>query len=293
MNPLVLDGPEAITLSGQELSAGASVERDARLLVAGDYPGKNLHVTEADLDALVTNFRGPVPVKVEHIDSPLDPLGQVVRVWRQGRALMGRVSFPAAMAAFLSERGAAKLSCGLLKEPAWTLLEASLTLTPHVPTATLLSDTERAELVRLRQETAHLRAGRLDAQIGQLKAAGKLVPAAEPFARALLSAGGGTVVTLSDPQSSGGDAQSVGEVFLRFLAAQPPVVNFAEMAKAQVGTKLSGGGAGVAGADPDGDGEPELSAEHREVCKRMGLDPQEVARTMHTDRRKAAQKGGM
>ena len=39
---LVIDSPAPITFSDGHM------ERDARLLVAGDYPGKNLTVTEAD-----------------------------------------------------------------------------------------------------------------------------------------------------------------------------------------------------------------------------------------------------
>ena len=90
-------------------------------------------MTEADIDALVANFSEPVPVKVEHIDSPLDPLGHVQRLWRDGAQLMGRVSFPAAMAAFLSPAGGGEAVGGALKEPAWKLLETSLTLRrPHV-----------------------------------------------------------------------------------------------------------------------------------------------------------------
>ncbi len=274
-----LDAPETVQFSDGQ------AERDARLLVVGEYPKKKLSVTEADLDALVSNFSGPIPVKVEHIDSPLDPLGLVQRVWREGAALMGRVSFPATMAAFLSERGAAKLSVGMLKEPAWKLLEASLTLTPHVPEATLLSDGERAELVTLRQT---VRDQKVDAQIAQLKAQGRVIPATEALARVLLSAEDGPLVTLSEGQPPA----TLGEVFLRLLEAQPPLVRLGEMAAAQAGpTTLSGGASGAAASEVD----PEFSDDEKEVLRRLGVKPEDVRKTMADDAKgkSMTRKGGV
>ena len=293
MEPILIETPETFTFSG--VTPGEVVERDARLLVAGSYPAKKLEVTEADLDALVANFSEPVPVKVEHIDSPLDPLGHVQAVWRDGAQLLGRVRFPATMAAFLSARGAEKLSVGLLKEPAWKLLEASLTLRPHVASATLLSETAEAPPApnnggagaepsareeAVMAELVELRAERLEGQIAGLKAAGRLVPAAEPLARALLTAP--AVVTLSE----GKEPETLGQVFLRFLEAQPPVVQMGELAKANAGGVTLGGAAGVAGADPDGDGSPEaFSEDEKEVLRRLGVEPAEVAKTMADERR--------
>jgi len=278
MTPIVLDAPEAVAFSEGVTEREGPVEREARLLVAGDYPGKNLTVTEADLDALAANFSAPVPVKVEHVDSPLDPLGLVQEVWRQGRGkdaeLRGRVSFPAEMAAFLARRGAGKLSVGLLGGPAWRLLEASLTLRPHVPTATLLSDGEQAELARLRRE-------RLDGQVAALKAAGRLAPAAEPLARALLAAP--AVVTLSD----GGPAEGVGDVFRRFLEAQPPVIPFGE--RAHGGRTTFSGAGGAAGAalagESDEDEPAEFTPEERELLRRLGVTPGDVAQTLRAMRK--------
>ena len=71
-------------------------------------------MTEADLDALVVRFSAAdaVPVKIEHAASPLDPVGLVKRLWREGNALMGRLAFPPDLAGFLERRGIAKLSVG-------------------------------------------------------------------------------------------------------------------------------------------------------------------------------------
>jgi hypothetical protein len=276
---IFLDAPAAVNLSD------GVMERDARLLVVGTYPAKNLTVTEADLDALVTNFSGPVPVKVEHIDSPLDPLGVVERVWRVGSELFGRVKFPASMGTFLSERGAAKLSVGLLKEPVWKLLEASLTLTPHVPSATLLSDTERGELVTLRSA---VRRQTVDAQIVELKLSGRVIPATEALARVLLSSEESAVVTLSD----GGAAVSVPQAFYQFLKSQPPLVRLSELAVGTKKTTFSGGASGAAGStmmDDEEDMEP-MSDDEEEMCRRMGVKPEDVRKTMQADRKARGKK---
>lgn len=270
---VVIEAPSAVTF------AEGQTAREARLLVAGAYPAKKLTVTEADLDRLAANFSDPVPVKVEHIDSPLDPLGLVTRVWRTGAELRGEIMFPAEMAQFLARRDAHKLSVGLVPEPEWRLLEASLTRTPHVPTATLLSDGERAELGRLRQE---VRRQRVDAQVAALKAQGRLLPAGEALARVLLSAEADAVVTLSD-----GATEPVAETFRRFLEAQPPQVRFGEAARAQAGTRLSGPASAAAASEE----ETAFSDEEQALLARLGVTPEAVRRTLAGEAR--AGKGRM
>lgn len=85
-----------------------AVEKDAKIFEAGEYPDKGITITENDLDTIVSNFT-EAPVKVEHTDSPLDPLGLVKRVWRKGKDLFGRLAFPGEIAAFLERRGIRKL----------------------------------------------------------------------------------------------------------------------------------------------------------------------------------------
>lgn len=198
-------------------------ERPARLLEAGNYPDKGLRVTEADLDGIAARFpEAGVPVKVEHMDSPLDPLGQVRRVWREGGALLGTLVFPADLAGFLRRRGAARLSVGLTREPL-TLSEVSLVLKPRVASATLMAEGQdgevNTEIARLRAE---LTRREVDRRIEALKARGRLVPASEELAQALLSVGSGAMVTLSE------GPELVADVFWRFLERQPPVVTFGE-----------------------------------------------------------------
>ena len=257
-----------LTFSDEEMGS----ERPARLLEAGAYPDKGLTLTEDDLDGLVARFSAGLPVKVEHTDSPLDPLGCVRRVWREGGALFGMLAFPDDLARFLKRRGAAKLSVGLLRDPL-RLAEVSLVLKPRVAAATLMSGESplapnhggagalQVEVVRLRAE---LTAREVDAQIAALKAQGRIVPATEGLARALLSVPGEAMVTLSE------GAESVAEAFRLFLQAQPVVVTFGETVPA--------------GEAPEEDGFTRY--EHMFLSERLGVDPAKVAALLREDAEK-------
>ena len=106
----------AVTLSSPEILilADGETERDAVLLECCTLADKRLTITEADLDGIVSRFTAPVPVKLEHIDTPLDPLGVVQRIWRDGKRLLGTVALPPDVAALVRARGCKALSCGLV-----------------------------------------------------------------------------------------------------------------------------------------------------------------------------------
>lgn len=286
LTEIMLDAPVPLTFSdgGTGEEGGAEEcrsERTARLLQTGDYPDKGLRLTEDDLDRIAARFSAPdgedgaalpIPVKVEHVDSPLDPLGHVRRVWRDGTALFGTLAFPDDLAAFLRRRGAAKLSVGLTRAPL-ALREVSLVLKPRIAGAVLMgkeapipspsptgtgvgaSSTGTgaggpdAEIVRLQAEITRRD---VDAQIAAFKAQGRIVPASEAPARALLAASGEAAVTLSE------GPEPIARVFRRFLEAQPPTVLFGEAAGA--------GEASVFTQD-----------EHTFLSKRLGVDPARVA----------------
>ncbi len=280
MAEITLDAPVPLTFSEGETGEEGGAEecrseRTARLLQTGDYPDKGLTLTEDDLDQIAARFGEdvpPVPVKVEHVDSPLDPLGHVRRVWRDGTALFGTLAFPDDLAAFLRRRGAAKLSVGLTRAPL-ALREVSLVLKPRIAGAVLMGKEAPtpgpsptgtgvgasptgtgaggpdAEIVRLQAEITRRD---VDAQIAAFKAQGRIVPASEAPARALLAASGEAAVTLSE------GPEPIARVFRRFLEAQPPTVLFGEAAGA--------GEASVFTQD-----------EHTFLSKRLGVDPARVA----------------
>ena len=91
MKRISMDTPTVLSFSTEEMSQ----ERDALLLECGIYPDKGLSVTEEDLDGIVARFSAEgAPIKVEHMDTPLDPLGRVQRILREGSTLMAKLLFP-------------------------------------------------------------------------------------------------------------------------------------------------------------------------------------------------------
>ena len=127
-----------------------------------------------------------------------------------------------------------------------------------------------AEIARL---SAALVSREVEGQVQRLKAEGRVVPATEGMARALLSVPVGARVTLSE----GAEALPVREVFLSYLQAQPPLVEFME-------TAGPGGAKGMeAGArshhHPAGD-KPTLTADEEAFLKKLGLDPAAVQHMM-------------
>ena len=247
------------------------VEKSARIFEAGEYPDKGITVTEADLDAIVSSF-AECPVKVEHADSPLDPLGTVKRVWRKGRELFATLAFPEDLASFLERRGIKRLSVGLLRDPL-RLAEVSLVLSPRVAGAAMFrasdgsdqSDrSDRREEVNRDMSTDEkdreiaelrfaLRAKDVDARLAALKSQGKVVPASEALAREIMLQGD-QVVRFSDGEAT------VGELFLQFLEAQPKVIEFGELTCGRAGTEARS----------------LLSAEEQELLSKLGISQEMV-----------------
>lgn len=244
------------------------VERDAKIFEVGEYPDKGITITERDLDIIVANFV-EAPVKVEHTDSPLDPLGLVKRVWRRGNELFGRLAFPREIAAFLERRGVRKLSVALLKDPL-SLAEVSIVLSPRITDAALFRhetfigevDMEMEERtpgwpgmeIEIRDLKFALRCKEVDARLAELRASGKLVPAAEVYAREILLKGDGKI-------SFADSVVTVSELFERFLEAQPKVIAFGETAPAH---KVGSG--------------TQLSAEDEEMIARLGVSREQLER---------------
>lgn len=188
-------------------SAVTGIQRPARLFVAGEYPDKGVTITEAHLDQIVARFTAggsSVPIKVEHIDSPLDPLGSVIGLYRRGGDLYGMLVFSAGVNQHLRERSVENLSVALVREPdekggGFSLKETSLVLKPRVVGAGFLSVTER---------------------VSAFRQAGKLTPAMEPHLAALLCAA--PLLTFSDG-SGGSSPINVAEIVDKLLAAMPVV----------------------------------------------------------------------
>jgi hypothetical protein len=186
--------------------APAWVERRAKLFEAGEYPDKGLTITTDHLDALVRNFARPVPVLVEHAESPLE-MGMLRSVERVGTELFGQIALSAEAHALVERSGARALSLGLSTNLD-QIREVSLVRNPRVPDARLF----------FVQEDAPKEAVDLDAYVRR----GKLLPCQVPFAQALL--GADSVIEFN------GDRTPLRQVLIALLERQPPHSLFAELA---------------------------------------------------------------
>jgi hypothetical protein len=208
----------------------------------------------------------------------LDPFGLVRKLWRDGRKLMGTIGFDPDAAPLLANRPVKRLSVGLDRDATTkklSLAEVSLVLKPRLATAALLSeDDHAAQLARLQ---AKLTEQDVSAKILELKRAGKLVPAIEPMARALLACEDGASITLSD-----GSALGVSDAALRLLRSLPRLVNFAETGA----TRKPGDGTEQDDLYGEADEMEPMTADQMDYCTRvLKVDPKKVQQAMHDAKR--------
>jgi hypothetical protein len=182
------------------------IERRAKLFETGDYPDKGVQVTLDDLTHLAATFAQPVPLLIEHSESPLE-LGFLKEVEVSGNELLGVIQLTEEANRLVEQSRAKALSLGLsadLKE----IREVSLVRNPRVPDAQLFfdevvfvselgveapppggkpttADYWRKRYLNLRRQT---RASEVDEQMKKYVRSGKLVPAQVPFARAMMLA---------------------------------------------------------------------------------------------------------
>ncbi|MCE5199053.1 MAG: hypothetical protein ABFD54_05005 [Armatimonadota bacterium] len=219
-----------------------TIERDAKLFEAGSYPDRGIDISEEDLDRIIEGS-GEAPIRIEHTATPFDgAMGVLKSVYRKGKELFGRLCFTQAAWELIQSANAKRLSVAIKKDKSG-IAEVSLVREPRIADAAVFSEGntvsldgvelgdvlfsgEEPEVVRLRNELAEK-----DSQsaIDELKRAGKLAPAAEVFARALLRSGDDSVITFGNAPTP------VSQVFRWFLESQPKVIEFSELAPASEG----------------------------------------------------------
>ncbi|MGQ9581344.1 MAG: hypothetical protein ACUVT8_10440, partial [Armatimonadota bacterium] len=124
-----------------------TVEREAKLLEAGNYPDRGIEITEDDLDLIARNT-SEAPIRIEHTDTPFDgALGFLRQVYRRGRELFGRLQFTRAAWELIRSAGACRLSVGLKRDKSG-IVEVSLVRQPRVADAAVFSGTNSCDLVR-------------------------------------------------------------------------------------------------------------------------------------------------
>ncbi|MBC8064507.1 MAG: hypothetical protein H7Y17_06740 [Chlorobia bacterium] len=170
------------------------IERRAKLFESGDYPDKGVTITQRDLERMAANFDLPVPVWIEHAESPLE-LGYLTEVAVEDGELFGLLALTQEANALIERSGAKSLSIGLSADLA-QIREVSLVRFPRVASAQLFNDSILFESKiefgidwRAKYEEAMViqRTHMAQEQIKKWIAKGQITPAQAPYATALLS----------------------------------------------------------------------------------------------------------
>ena len=205
------------------------IQRRAKLFEVGEYPDKGVRVNRRDLLRLAANFDAPVPVLIEHGESPLE-LGRLISVDPVGDELFGTIQLTAEANALIDQCEAKSLSIGLAPDLS-CIREVSLVRFPRVESARLFADSVGFSVGgwvdTIPSQAEH--------ELRVLVREGKLLPAQLPFARALLGC--------SERVVFDGSTTSVRDVLLSMIRRQPahgmlgtgPVT---EMAAAEAGDSL-------------------------------------------------------
>jgi hypothetical protein len=208
------------------------VEREAKLFEAGNYPERGIEITEEDLDRIIEGT-SDAPIRIEHTSTPFDgALGVLKGLYRKGKELFGKLCFTRPAWELVKSANARRLSVAIRKDKTG-IAEVSLVREPRIADAAVFGEVDvllfdGAELAavevappdfKLEIETEHL--------IDRFKREGKLVPASETFARAILRTPNDSLITF------GNDQTPIAKVFQWFLEAQPKVIEFSELAPAQ------------------------------------------------------------
>lgn len=110
-------------------------DRKAKLFEVGEYNDKNLHVTRANLKTLETTFDFPVPILVEHIETPMR-LGYLTDVKAVGTELFGVLSLTPKGDELVEKTGARSLSVSVDKNLN-RIFEVSIVANPRIQSAKL------------------------------------------------------------------------------------------------------------------------------------------------------------
>lgn len=194
--------------------------RSAKLFQAGDYPDKGVCIDSDQLKSIANGFDLPVPILIEHSDSPLQ-IGFLIDVVADGNDLLGTLALSEEAEKLIDSSGAHALSIGLssnLEE----IREVSLVRNPRVADARIFGDTiqffgklEASESIR----------SEISAQIEHYVRQGKITVAQAPIAQEILT----RTMNLQFHEEAG-----IALLFTQFLERQPRHRLSTEIARMQV-----------------------------------------------------------
>ncbi|MDQ2985701.1 MAG: hypothetical protein M3R13_03130 [Armatimonadota bacterium] len=175
-----------------DIAAGARptwVDRKAKLFEVGEYSDKGLRVEAGDLHRLAASLQAPIPVWIEHVESPLE-MGYLTDIQAAGNELFGILSLTPEADRILETSGAKSLSLSVSKNLD-EIFEVSIVGHPRIESARLFcedftetqSDPWKAEALQLREE---MRTKRIEKHLDELQRAGKLAPVQRSAAFSLM-----------------------------------------------------------------------------------------------------------
>jgi hypothetical protein len=169
------------------------VDRNAKLFEAGEYPDKGISVTTEDLATIEQNFDLPVPVLIEHADSPLQ-MGFLTSVTARGKELFGVLAMTKEADALLTASGATGLSVGLEKDLS-KIREVSVVRNPRVKSARLFCESPDFEAhftdvdysTQFLEQQQSLRTEMAKMSVSEFVKQGKICPAQREFAETIMA----------------------------------------------------------------------------------------------------------
>jgi hypothetical protein len=165
------------------------VERKAKLFEVGEYADKNLRVEASDLQRLAASLDAPVPVWIEHTETPLE-MGYLTDIYAAGNELFGVLSLTPEADGVIEQSKAKSLSLSVSKNMD-RIYEVSIVASPRVESARLFcEDFTAAEdgewKTKAMQLAEELENRRFETYVDELVRAGKLMPVQKPHAINLL-----------------------------------------------------------------------------------------------------------
>lgn len=189
------------------------VDRRSKLFEAAEYPDKGVVVSPEDLERIAANFDLPVPVMIEHAQSPFE-IGYLTQVEALGDELFGTIALSAEADALIERSDARRLSIAL-DQGLDRIREVSIVRHPRVPSAQMF-----AFSVDLPDAEPRPAAVSFAAFVRE----GRITPAQARLAESLALGAG--------PVGIAGEVRPLGDWLTRLFAMQPVAAIFHEHATA-------------------------------------------------------------
>lgn len=193
------------------------IERKAKLFECGEFSDRGVNVSPADLQKLASSFDSPVPILIEHTETPLR-LGYLTDVEAIGAELFGTLALTKEANDFIEDSAAKSLSLSVSKSLD-KIHEVSIVSNPRIESAKLFCKDFRdcEPISEWKREAISLREKLANDEIEKAVAQFNLSPAVRNRAIELLRCA---------------KDERVKECVLELLAAIPKTVHFGEIAPA-------------------------------------------------------------